>query len=541
MSARSQPQSGNGSMPMFDRVDDPESSPSTLRELPHSVEAEAGVLGALLLDNSIWPRVHGQLETGDFFRYDHRVIFGTFAAMFAAGEVVEPITVFARLEAEGVADAVGGMPFVHGLMRFEPSPGHVEQYVEIVRQCAARRAAMAEHHRAWEGLADGDALSLRDAAEAAQRASRLVQPDGEYGVVFSHQSPRADSAMPAFVSCHEFIAQYEPAVPVFDALPCTGQRRVVLLTGRTHHGKTSLFALQQVCIAHGLPFAGKPTMHGRVLVFCGENPEDYRLHLVATLLHLGLDPDAHRDIVIVPGRFNIGACAGEAQRRIAALDATGVRAVFVDTSASYFNGDDDKDNMQMYQHASDLRSLTRLPGEPLVMVACHPTKGAERDKLVPRGGGGFLNEVDANTTAWKEAGENSTVELHWCEKLRAPSFDPMTFELHPLRLPARFDGASGQAAFSVAAEYASPLRAQQLEDDRANDLMALLRAFAANPTAGPTELAKVLDWKTGNGAPYKMKASRGLDALADRRLLERKGDALTLTPSGKKAAGRGAI
>lgn len=537
--SRIEPLMPNGPTAMFDQLDNPADRSDVSVRVPHNIEAEAGLLGALLIDGSAWSQVQGRLQAGDFFVHAHRLVFAVMASMLTAGEAVDAIAVHERLLREGVADEVGGMPFVHSLKRYDPSPAHIEHYVQSVRQCAARRAAMAEHDRAIAGLSRGDAISLRGAADAAQRAAHIVQPDGQRGVVFPGQLSTA--GMPPFVSCQEFIAQYEPAVPVFESLACTAQRRVVLLTGRTHHGKTSLFALQQVCIAHGLPFAGKPTTQGRVLVFCGENPEDYRLHLAATLLHLGLDPDAQRDIVVVPGRFDIGACNAECKRRVAALDGNGVHAVFIDTSASYFNGDDDKDNMQMYQHASDLRSLARLPGEPLVCVACHPVKGAERDKLVPRGGGAFLNELDANLTVWKDAGSD-TIELSWCEKLRAPSFEPMTFELCPVRLPCRFDTLDGQPMFSVAAEHASAGRTQQLEDEKESDQVALLRAFAASPGASLADLAKGLNWTMGKDAsPAKVKVGRMLDALKARGLLKHESGALVLTPTGKKAVGRSGL
>ncbi|WP_407044334.1 DnaB-like helicase N-terminal domain-containing protein, partial [Enterococcus faecalis] len=42
---------------------------------PHSVEAEQGVLGGLMLDNAAWDIVGDQLQKEDFFRHEHRLIF----------------------------------------------------------------------------------------------------------------------------------------------------------------------------------------------------------------------------------------------------------------------------------------------------------------------------------------------------------------------------------------------------------------------------------------------------------------------------------
>ena len=46
-----------------------------LRIPPHSIEAESSVLGGLLLDNGAWDRVGDLLVDGDFYRYEHRLIY----------------------------------------------------------------------------------------------------------------------------------------------------------------------------------------------------------------------------------------------------------------------------------------------------------------------------------------------------------------------------------------------------------------------------------------------------------------------------------
>ena len=47
-----------------------------LRIPPHSIEAESSVLGGLLLDNNAWDRVGDLLTDGDFYRYEHQLIYG---------------------------------------------------------------------------------------------------------------------------------------------------------------------------------------------------------------------------------------------------------------------------------------------------------------------------------------------------------------------------------------------------------------------------------------------------------------------------------
>ena len=71
-----------------------------------------------------------------------------------------------------------------------------------------------------------------------------------------------------------------------------------------------------------------------------------------------------------------------------------------------------------------MRALTRVLGNPAVVVPAHPIKGAKRESLVPYGAGAIVNEVDGNLTLWRV--ENAC-KLHWQTKLRGPDFAPVVF------------------------------------------------------------------------------------------------------------------
>ncbi|MNG10707.1 Replicative DNA helicase [compost metagenome] len=48
---------------------------------PYSLEAEQGVLGGLMLDNSTWDLLADRLIAEDFFRAEHRAIFKAIAVL----------------------------------------------------------------------------------------------------------------------------------------------------------------------------------------------------------------------------------------------------------------------------------------------------------------------------------------------------------------------------------------------------------------------------------------------------------------------------
>ena len=117
-----------------------ESSPTMDRQIaqlripPNSVEAESSVLGGLLLDNSAWDRVGDILSDGDFYRYEHRLIFSSFSTLINGNRAADVITVFEHLQSQGKADDVGGLAFLNSLAQYVPSSANIRRYAEIVRE-----------------------------------------------------------------------------------------------------------------------------------------------------------------------------------------------------------------------------------------------------------------------------------------------------------------------------------------------------------------------------------------------------------------------
>ncbi|MFP5398451.1 MAG: DnaB-like helicase N-terminal domain-containing protein, partial [Gammaproteobacteria bacterium] len=75
-----------------------------LRVPPHSIEAEQSVLGGLLLDNGAWDRAADLLRDGDFYRWEHRVIYAAIGALVNASKPADVITVYEQLQMQGRAD-----------------------------------------------------------------------------------------------------------------------------------------------------------------------------------------------------------------------------------------------------------------------------------------------------------------------------------------------------------------------------------------------------------------------------------------------------
>src|SRR3954471_15728206 len=110
-----------------------------LRIPPHSIEAESSVLGGLLLDNQAWDRVGDLLTDHDFYRYEHRLIYGVIGSLVNATQPADAITVYEQLQSQGKADEVGGLGYLNSLAQYVPSAGNIRRYAEIVRERAILR------------------------------------------------------------------------------------------------------------------------------------------------------------------------------------------------------------------------------------------------------------------------------------------------------------------------------------------------------------------------------------------------------------------
>ena len=298
-------------------------------------------------------------------------------------------------------------------------------------------------------------------------------------------------------------------------------------TAKTNTGKTGIMLLLAAHVALGRSIGDREVERGRVLFLSGENPDDVRMRWIAMAQQMDFDIKGI-DVYFVPGTFKISEMKARIHAEIEALGE--VAFVIIDTSAAYFEGEDENDNKQAGGHARLLRSLTELPGGPCVLAACHPTKNAADDNLQPRGGGSYIAEMDGNLTAKCDDG---AVEVHWQGKFRGPDFAPLCFQMRAVT-HERLKDRKGRLLPTVVACPLSDAAQREMATAARSREDALLKVLAANPTASQADLANLLGWKMRDGRPYKVRVSRALDALKKAKLITKDRGGFALTPRGKK-------
>ncbi len=110
-----------------------------LRVPPHSVEAEQAVLGGLMLDNQSWDSVADVITADDFYRADHRLIFGAILELADSGQPRDPVTVSDTLSRSAQLEQAGGLEYISLLAQETPSAANIRAYADIVRERAMLR------------------------------------------------------------------------------------------------------------------------------------------------------------------------------------------------------------------------------------------------------------------------------------------------------------------------------------------------------------------------------------------------------------------
>lgn len=157
---------------MNDRVDESLLAPVVL----WSPEAETSLIGALLLDNGLWDRVGDMVAEADFFKNEHKLIFGALSSMLNACKPADVLTVYDQLQRSRKADMLG-LSDLHALTQYLPSAASVKQYAAIVRDFALRRRLMSASSQIHE-LACERGVGFEETIEQAQGVLSAVFDGG---------------------------------------------------------------------------------------------------------------------------------------------------------------------------------------------------------------------------------------------------------------------------------------------------------------------------------------------------------------------------
>jgi replicative DNA helicase len=149
------------------------------RPLPHNLEAERSILGAVLLDNHSLNAAVEKLRSEDFFLPQHRHIFERMIQLAEKQQAIDIVTLMDDLARRGDLDSAGGVAYLSQLADGLPRATNVEHYARIVKEKAVLRnlafSAAAIQEQALAGGDDADVILDRAESTIFQIAEDRIR------------------------------------------------------------------------------------------------------------------------------------------------------------------------------------------------------------------------------------------------------------------------------------------------------------------------------------------------------------------------------
>ncbi len=235
----------------------PEDDALAGRQPPHDTEAEAAVLGALLLGPDAFDAVEGRLQPEDFFTPAYAAVFRAMTELRRRGEPIDLHLLRGELERSASLESAGGLTGLAGLMDVVATAAHAGHYADVVRQKAVLRRLVTAGSAIVDQATRPGALSQ----EVLDEAERAVFEVGAAGA-----SGEAESIAQVLKSTWDKIEAFHGSQGTVTGLPTDyfeldrytaglHEQELIIVAGRPAMGK-STFALnlvRRVALDHGAP------------------------------------------------------------------------------------------------------------------------------------------------------------------------------------------------------------------------------------------------------------------------------------------------
>lgn len=215
---------------------------SSDRQLPHNAEAERTVLGSILVTPSALDTARELLRREDFHLGAHRTLWDAYCACQDAGELVDMVTLLARLRSERTLERIGGAKFISALMDGLPRITNLRDWCGILVDHARRREAIHQGERlmveAWDE--SRQIASTLDSHQSAMMRLLDVR-GGSADVTMAEALKLAEERLNRYASARGGVTGIPSGLATLDDLTSGWQPgQVIIVAARTRCGKSSL-------------------------------------------------------------------------------------------------------------------------------------------------------------------------------------------------------------------------------------------------------------------------------------------------------------
>ncbi|ERJ13338.1 replicative DNA helicase [Haloplasma contractile] len=138
------------------------------QSVPHNIEAEQSILGAIFLDNRLMTKVSDLVHMEDFYQVRNQLLYGAMVDLHEQNKPIDVTTITTILKDRNQYIEVGGTDYILEIAEVVPTTANIESYVEIVREkSVARKLIDTANSIAQDTM--GNQTALEDLLDDAER------------------------------------------------------------------------------------------------------------------------------------------------------------------------------------------------------------------------------------------------------------------------------------------------------------------------------------------------------------------------------------
>ncbi|WP_342435950.1 replicative DNA helicase [Paenibacillus sp. FSL L8-0436] len=186
-------------------------------EMPHSSEAEASVLGAVLID-ATGEAIDSVMElTAElFYNPQHRYVFEALEQLGEDGSPIDLVTLTTTLQANGQLEAAGGVSYLSKMAHSVPTAANIDYYIGTLKE----------------------KFTLREATRSAREQLRMITESGDAAQVVTAMQVAAAKLSDQAAPKREFKRVRDVAIEVYEDM----EQRAMTKTDSGVTGLSSGFA-----------------------------------------------------------------------------------------------------------------------------------------------------------------------------------------------------------------------------------------------------------------------------------------------------------
>lgn len=330
-----------------------DSTGEPLRSLPHSLEAEQALLGAILFDNGAFDRV-SYIRADQFFEPFHARLYDAIEEHVRRGMMAEPIALMERFKSDPAFKELGGLAYLADLVDRAPHAAAAPEFARLVADLSDKREIIRIAGDATVAASDGqhEAKDILEGTEAQLYA--LAERKGTDRPIIAFSEALAGAvrvAADAFDRDGALSGLSTGLIDLDRKLGGLHPSDLLIIAGRPSMGKTALATNIAFHVARHYAYEPQPdgsrkTLRGgRVLFFSLEmSAEQLAMRIVAQVA--GVSADRLRKGEIDASEFGrVRDAAIEVQEAPLYIDETGAISIAKMTARA---------RRQQRQHGLDL-------------------------------------------------------------------------------------------------------------------------------------------------------------------------------------------